>query len=94
MSDLKKQELESYAAAFEAEIRRRRESLPEKAFAFCGVMLALVSLGILCGFSSAWFLVPVAIVAVLMLLVVFNAVCVRLNLRDAKRELSLIEAGK
>lgn len=87
-------ELRLRAAAFEAEIARRHGSLPQKAFAICGALFALLSLGMTCEFSSAWFLVPTSIVVVLMTLAAVNSVCVRLNHRDAKRELSRIEAGR
>jgi uncharacterized membrane protein YcjF (UPF0283 family) len=71
------------------EAERRKHSLPQKILAVFALLFSLAAVGSSAGFATAWFIVPALVAALTLGLMGFNAICFRLNLRDAKRAAGL-----
>lgn len=86
-----KTQIQSKHDTLTAELVRRREGFPAKAFAVLAALLSLLALYLSAGANSLLFIVPAAIVTLFLIVVGINAWGFRRNLVETKQALAQIK---
>jgi hypothetical protein len=83
-----KTQIQSKHDALNAELKRRREGFPAKAFAIFAAMLSILALNLAVGANSLLFIGPAAVVTLFLIVVGINAWGFHRNLHESTQALT------